>query len=106
MQGWTPTSLLRVDRSLPKLETLPQLDKEKRPLVPLDELPPGQYVDTIARVASLRVRDVQDELEPKPVFSGILEDSTLVIPFVCHKTSLRENLVLRIGSAYVHYNPA
>ena len=88
----------------PKLETLPQPGKEKHPLIPLIDLPPRQYIDTIARVASLRVREIQDELGAKHVFSGALEDSTFSIPFVCHKTSLpfEKNLVLRISSAYVH----
>jgi len=97
-------SSLRVDYSLPNLETLPQPGKEKRPPIPLAELPPGQYIDTTARVASLRVRAVQDKLGPKLVFSGTLEDSTFAVPFVCHKTSLpfEKNLVLRISSAYVH----
>jgi hypothetical protein len=54
----------------------------------LTELPPEHYVDTIARVASLRAREIQDEVGPKFIFSGIIEDDTFSTPFVCHKTSL------------------
>lgn len=90
----------------PEFKVLPPLPSEQheRPSVTLADLPAGKYVDTIARVASLKVKEVEDELGSKPIFSGVFEDSTFKVPFLCHKVSLplEKNLVLRIRSAYVH----
>jgi hypothetical protein len=44
--------------------------------VKLADLPPGQYVRIVARVISVRAREVVDRLGAKQVLSGSLEDDT------------------------------
>ncbi|MFQ6076611.1 MAG: hypothetical protein ACE5Z5_10835 [Candidatus Bathyarchaeia archaeon] len=98
-------SLLKKDYTIPNIRAPPYESRlERRPPVTLSQLPTGRYINTIVRVASLKVKDIEDKLGPKRVFSGVLEDSTFKVPFLCHKTSLplEKNLILRIYSAYVH----
>jgi len=74
------------------------------PLATLSDLSVGRYVNTVARVTSLRVREVEDEFGSKRISSGVLEDNALKTPFVYHKTSLpfEKNVILKISYAYVH----
>lgn len=106
MYGEGPLSLLLEEKHAPPApEAIPQPDPhEGRPLLTLAELTPGRYVDTIARVDFFKVSERHDQLGTKPIYSGVLEDSTFRVPFICHKTSLplERNGVFRIRSAYVH----
>jgi len=89
----------------PAPEAIPQPDPHQgRPPLALAQPTPGRYVDTIARVDFFKVSERYDQLGRKPVYSGVLEDSTFRVPFISHKTSLplERNAVFRIRSAYVH----
>ncbi|MCP8319132.1 MAG: hypothetical protein L6N95_04815 [Candidatus Methylarchaceae archaeon HK01B] len=89
----------------PKPEKLPKPDlSDGCPYVTLSELKPSTYTNMIAKVSSSRVSERRDQLGTKTVFTGILEDKTFRVPFVCHKTSIpmERDVVLNIRSAYVH----
>jgi len=89
---------------LPTRQSLPSPKDEKRPLFKLADLPSRHYVNTVARVCSFKVKEKVDELGPKKVYSGILQDHTFKTPYLCHKLSLpfETNTVLSIYSAYVY----
>jgi len=89
----------------PKLEEIPGPESRMGcRSAKLADLPPGQYVTVVAKVASISAREVWDRLGPKRVFSGCLEDETFRVPYVCHKTALplERGSILEISSAYVH----
>jgi len=89
----------------PRLDTIPSPSpRDSRPLLTLSELIPGRYADTIARLDCFRVSERRDQLGAKQVYTGLIEDKTFRVPFVCHKTSLylERNAVYRIKSAYTH----
>ena len=97
--------LLRTEHIPPRPESIPSpCDGRSIKFVKLADLPTRQYVGVIARVVSLRVREVCDKLGSKRVLSGILEDVTFKVPYVCHKTTLpvEKDSILEISSAYVH----
>ncbi len=98
-------SLFESQHVPPSLESIPKPTQwGKRPVVTLSNLVPKEYVDTVARVASFRVKDKEDRLGAKQVFTGVLEDKTFKVPFICHKTSItiEKDLILWVKSAYVH----
>ena len=66
-------AVLQVERDPPGLASLPRSTEPRSRLVTLFELPSGKYVDTLVRGASLKVKEITDELGPKPVFSGLLD---------------------------------
>src|ERR671939_1048633 len=74
------------------------------PLVTINELIPGKYVSTTARVVYLKTVERQDALGTKTIFSGILEDSTFKVPFISHRISypLIRNSIYKFNSSYVH----
>lgn len=91
--------------ALHKLEAPPNPPShEPRPTLTLSQLAPGKYVDTVARVACVRVSERVDEMGLKPVLTGVLEDRTFKLPFVCHRISLplTLNSVFKFKSVYVH----
>jgi|GEM_PF-2862463 hypothetical protein len=59
----------------------PTGEPSRRPLFAIMDLPARRYVDTVARVASLKAREVDGELEPNVVYSSILGNSTYRAPF-------------------------
>jgi hypothetical protein len=97
--------ILRGGHLPPEPKALPNpASYEPRPVLTLSQLTPGRYVDTVARVAYVRVCERVDEMGLKPVSTGILEDGTFKLPFICHKVSLplTFNSVFKFKSAYVH----
>lgn len=93
------------EENYPDPNTLPLPSQEQRiEDVTLSELIPGRYISITARVVFLRAIEKQDALGSKVIFSGILEDSTLRVPFVSHRISypLIRNCIYRFQSAYVH----
>jgi hypothetical protein len=95
----SPAQLIDIQKLPP-----PPSFKDSRPLVTLAELPPGKYIDTVAKVVFIRSSERVDTLGSKMVFSGVLEDSTFKVPFVSHKIGvpLSKNSVYKFQSAYVH----
>jgi len=97
--------LLQIRHIPPRPEEIPKPDERRGcGVFKLADLTPGQYVKVVARVVSVRVREVLDRLGTKQVLSGILEDGTFRIPYVCHRTALplERGSILEISSAYVH----
>jgi hypothetical protein len=96
--------LLRAEHIPPRPESIPSPPQKGSAVVKLADLLPHQYVGVVARVVSMRAREVCDNLGSKQVLSGVLEDETFRVPYVCHKTSLplERGAVLEISSAYVH----
>jgi len=97
--------LLQTEHISPRPEEIPRPDVRKScKAVKLADLPSGQYVTVVARVTSVRVREVVDRLGSKQVLSGSLEDDTFRAPYVCHRTALplERGSIIEISSAYVH----
>jgi hypothetical protein len=100
------TGVVSVKKEYPDPRTLPAQPswQQSRPQVTLEELIPGQYVSTIARIAYVKTSERTDALGTKLIFTGVLEDSTFKAPFVSHRISypLIRNSVYKFNSAYVH----
>jgi hypothetical protein len=94
------------EREYPDPRTLPAHPswQQPRPRLTLSEIIPGKYVAATARIVYLKTSERHDALGNKLVFSGVLEDSTLKVPFVSHRISypLIRNSVYKFYSAYVH----
>ncbi len=96
---------LRGDQISPEPRLLPTPSPtEPRPILTLSELVSGRYVDTVARIASVRVSERVDQMGCKFVSTGVLEDRTFKLPFLCHKVSLplTLNSIFKLKSVYVH----
>ena len=90
-------------RSLPR----PPSTHEPKPQLTLADLNAKSYVTITARAVYPKTTERKDELGTKVIFSGILEDASFKIPFVCHKMNIPwlRDTVFKFDNAYVHEFP-
>jgi hypothetical protein len=89
-------------RSLPRPATY-----EPKPQVALAEVAPNSYETVVGRIISYRTSERHDELGSKVIFTGLLEDASFRIPFVCHKVKipLSRDSIFKFTNAYIHEFP-
>src|SRR5437870_12378644 len=99
-------SLDGIRREAPQPSVLPQAPSpyQTRQTLTLSQLAPGQYIDTVARVASIKVSEKQDQMGTRTVASGMLEDRIFKVAYLSYKVSLplALNSAFRFKSVYVH----
>ena len=69
----------------------------------LAEVKTGEYVRATVRIASCRVSHGYDELGRRTAYTGVFEDETGRIPFICYnlKLPLIRNSIVEVQGAYV-----
>ena len=106
MSSNSSLSLDGIRREAPQPSVLPQAPSsyQTRQTLTLSQLTPGQYIDTVARVASIKVPEKQDRMGTRTVASGMLEDRTFKVAYLSYKVSLplALNSAFRFKSVYVH----
>src|SRR5437870_4412847 len=99
-------SLDGVRREAPQPSVLPRAPSiyQTRQTLTLSQLTPGQYIDTVARIASIKVSEKQDQMGSRTVASGMLEDRTFKVAYLSYKLSipLAMNSAFKFQSVYVH----
>ena len=106
MSSSSSLSFEGIRREAPQPSVLPQAPSPylTRQTLTLSQLTPGQYIDTIARVASIKVSEKQDQMGSRTVTTGMLEDRTFKVAYLSYKVSLplALNSAFRFKSVYVH----
>jgi hypothetical protein len=97
------------EKEYPSPQSIPRPPStyEPKPQQALADLIAKSYVKIVGRAVYLKTSERQDELGTKVIFSGILEDATFKIPFVCHKLNIpwQRDTVYKFDDAYVHEFP-
>jgi len=100
---------LQQKKEYPKPESIPRppATYEPKPQVALADLTPNQYANLTARIISYRTSERKDELGSKIIFTGLMEDASFRLPFVCHKVKipLTRDSVFKFSNAYAHEFP-
>lgn len=96
-------------KEYPKPESIPQPPStyEPKPQVALADATPKSYETVVGRIISYRTSERRDELGSKVIFTGMIEDASFRIPFVCHKLNipLSRDMVFKFNNAYIHEFP-
>src|ERR1051325_12249169 len=81
---------LQQKKEYPKPENIPRppATYEPKPQVALADLTPNTYETIVARIISYRTSERRDELGTKVIFTGLIEDASFRLPFVCHKIKI------------------
>lgn len=89
-------------RSLPRPETY-----DPKPQVALADVTPNIYENVACRIISYKTSERRDELGTKVIFTGLIEDASCRIPFVCHKLNVpfSRDTVFKFNNAYIHEFP-
>src|SRR5689334_9821141 len=100
---------LQQRKEYPKPENIPRPPStyQPKPQVALADVTPKSYENVTGRIISYRTSERQDELGSKLVFTGLLEDSSFRIPFICHKLNVpfTRDTVFKFSNAYIHEFP-
>lgn len=96
-------------KEYPRPESIPRPPAiyEPKAQIALADLTPGSYETVVARIVSYRTSERQDELGTKVIFTGLLEDASFRLPFVCHKVKIpfSRDSVFKFSNVYVHEFP-
>src|ERR1051326_1632611 len=81
---------LQSKKEYPRPESIPRPPStyQPKPQVALADATSKSYENVTCRIISYRTSERQDELGSKVIFTGLLEDSSFRIPFVCHKLNV------------------
>jgi len=100
---------LQSKKEYPRPESIPRPPStyQPKPQVALADLSPNAYENVVARIISYRTSERKDELGSKVIFTGLLEDSSFRLPFVCHKVKIpfTRDSVFKFNNVYVHEFP-
>lgn len=100
---------LQQKKEYPKPESIPRPPStyEPKPQVALADVTPKSYETVVARIISYRTSERQDDLGTKVIFTGLSEDASFRLPFVCHKTNIpfSRDTIFKFSNAYVHEFP-
>jgi hypothetical protein len=100
---------LQQKKEYPKPESIPRPPStyQPKPQVALADVKPKSYENVTSRITSYRTSERQDELGSKVVFTGMVEDASFRIPFVCHKLNVpfSRDTVFKFSNAYIHEFP-
>lgn len=100
---------LQQKKEYPKPENIPRPPSiyEPKPQVALADVKPNTYENVVCRIIFYRTSERRDELGNKVIFTGLIEDSSFRIPFVCHKLNIpfSRDTIFKFNNAYVHEFP-
>lgn len=90
-------------RSLPH----PPANYEPKPQVALAYLTPKKYETVVGRIVYYRTSERHDDLGSKVIFTGLIEDASFRIPFVCHKIKIpiTRDSIFKFENAFVREFP-
>lgn len=96
-------------KEYPRPESIPRPPAiyEPKPQVALADVTPNKYENVVCRIISYKTSERRDELGTKVIFTGLIEDASFRIPFVCHKLNIpfSRDSVFKFNNAYIHEFP-
>lgn len=105
----TMGGLFKLQKEYPKPASIPRPPSTYQPKsqVALADTTPNSYETVVGRILSYRTSERRDELGAKVVFTGLFEDASFKIPFVCHKLNIpfSRDTVFKFSNAYIHEFP-